>query len=214
MDSTPSPPPPRSDAAESEALFANEIDLETADKTTVQRYIFQQYTGRNIEDRRLWDGIQANFGDFQEKHFKMLDGPSWDLIKTYCYTHGYWLDHNYSPGESRATIMLKAVNADWYDNLQSDQLRGKELQRLVSTYVQTQTGTLRALSILLLHRRHHLHLELDDLDRLNLSYHNLVYLRSDCSSDSTSLQISKPKTLDLGTTIKPLCLLSTLNRSP
>ncbi|MCJ1463395.1 hypothetical protein MMC07_002002 [Pseudocyphellaria aurata] len=50
-----------------------------------------------LKDLRLWDAIQADFEDFQEEHFKMIDGSTWDLIKAYCYTHGYWLDHKYGP---------------------------------------------------------------------------------------------------------------------
>ena len=38
----------------------------------------------------------------------MIDGSTWDLIKAYCYAHGYWLDHKIRPC---ATIMFTAVNA-------------------------------------------------------------------------------------------------------
>ena len=106
-------------------LFAIGIDLEIADPTTVQRYIryiFRQYADRGIEDRRLWDAIQANLEDFQEEHFKMIDGSNWDLIKAYCYIHGYWLDYRYDPGKSRATILLKALHSEWYDEWTIDQI--------------------------------------------------------------------------------------------
>ncbi|MCJ1463089.1 hypothetical protein MMC07_001694 [Pseudocyphellaria aurata] len=140
---------PESDAANSEALFANGIDLEHADANTIQGYVkysFRQYANRDIEDRRLWDAIQADFRDFREEHFKMINGSTWDLIKAYCYTHGYWLDHKYGPGKSRATIMLKAVNSDWHKEWTMDQIAYVEenfetLSRQVSKRKQELMGT-------------------------------------------------------------------------
>lgn len=88
--------------------------------------MFQRYAGRNIEDYRLWDAIQIDFGDFKENHFNKLDGPTWDGLRYYCYMHGYWIKYNYGPGRTRITTMLKTIEADWYDMWTLDQIKWVE----------------------------------------------------------------------------------------
>lgn len=40
--------------------------------------------------------------------------------------HGYWFDRNYGPGRTRATIMVKAVEGEWYDSWTLDQIKWVE----------------------------------------------------------------------------------------
>ncbi len=99
-----------------EILFANGMDIQTADHDNLNKYTihrFNQYAAANAEDYGLWDCIQVDFEKFEAKHFDELDGPTWRLVRDYCYPHGYWIDHNLCPGRSHTTNMLKAVEADW-----------------------------------------------------------------------------------------------------
>ena len=90
------------------------IDLATADTDLIHKYVvykFYQYEQLNIEDIGLWDVIQKDFKKFREEHFAQLPGATWSIVKDYCYTHEYWLDHNYRPNRSYALIMYNTVNS-------------------------------------------------------------------------------------------------------
>lgn len=128
----PSPgPSPGSNTTDLKALFAGGINLETADMNTIETYIryrFQQYADLNIEDWPLWDAIQVDFEGFKEEHFSHLNGRTWEILRGYCYKHGYWLDYKYGGhgGKSRATIMVKTLESDWYDAWTLDQIQWVE----------------------------------------------------------------------------------------
>ena len=118
MANTINSPPHGSHATDLEALFNSGIDLETADPTTIQKYVAyrcQGYADHNTQDYSLWNAIQIDFGDFKAEHFNTIDGQTWTLLRDYCYMHGFWIDHNFGPGRTRTTIMLKAVEADWHN---------------------------------------------------------------------------------------------------
>ena len=113
MANTTREPSTGSDTTDLKALFADGINVQTADSNTIQTYVqhrFQQYADLNIEDWHLWNAIQIDFEGFKEKHFNKFDGPTWEILRGYCYKHGYWLDYKYASGKSRATIMVKTSN--------------------------------------------------------------------------------------------------------
>ena len=95
------------------------IDLETANKALICKYViykFHQYEEINAKDQSLWDVIQVDFKDFEERHFAQLTGSIWKIVKDCCYPCGYWIDQNHGPGMSRQAIMVKAVAAEWRNN--------------------------------------------------------------------------------------------------
>ena len=97
-------------------LFDNSIDIETIDHDILNRYAihkFNQYAAANAKHYSLWDNIPVDFEKFEAKHFDTFYGPTWKLVRDYCYLHGYWIDHNFGTGTTHTTIMLKAVKAKW-----------------------------------------------------------------------------------------------------
>ncbi len=106
------------ETADLKVLFANGIDLQTADRDLLNKYTihrFNEYAAANHEDYGLWDCIQIDFEKFEARHFDDLSGTTWRVVKDYCYPHGFWIDHNFGPGRTRTTAMLEAVAAEWYD---------------------------------------------------------------------------------------------------
>ena len=100
--------------AVSEIAKVDVIDLATANTDLIRKYIvykFHQYDQLKIEDMGLWDAIDEDFKDFREGHFAQVSDAIWSIVKDYCYTHGYWLDHNYGPNRSCASIMYNTVNS-------------------------------------------------------------------------------------------------------
>ena len=92
-----------SDHTNLDALFANGINLVTAASTIIQRYVayrFQQYSDCHLEDYSLWNVIQIDFEDFEVEHFNKLNGKTWSVLRDYCYTHGFWINHNFGPGRT------------------------------------------------------------------------------------------------------------------
>ncbi|MCJ1422188.1 hypothetical protein MMC29_000067 [Sticta canariensis] len=114
-----------------QAQFVDGINLQTADRPTLQNYVayvVQTYIDDNMEDEHLWEGIHFDFEDFTEEHFKKLDTSTrtWNLLRDYCYAHGYWIDHNFEDGKTRASTMLKAVKADWHNKWTMEQIKWVE----------------------------------------------------------------------------------------
>ena len=104
------------ESTESTNPFPNGIDPETADAETIKKYVkyhFQRYADNDYENYYLWNIVQGNFEHFKEEHFNKFDRDTWELVKAYCYQHGIWIDHNYGPGRTRASFMIKAINTEW-----------------------------------------------------------------------------------------------------
>ena len=117
------------EAVDLKIFFANSMDIQTADHDILNKYIihrFNQYAAANTEDYSLWNGIQVDFEKFEAKHFDEFDGPTWNLVRDYCYPHGYWIDHNFGTGKTRTTTMLKAVKAKWNDEWTLEQIKWVE----------------------------------------------------------------------------------------
>lgn len=111
--------------------FRNGIDLQTADGDTIQKYVmymFKGYENINVEDKMLWDCIHFDFEHFEKEHFDQIDSFTWAFIRKYCYTHGYWIDHNFTSGITRSTTMVKAIKSENYENWTMDQIRFVERQ--------------------------------------------------------------------------------------
>ena len=87
-----------------------------------------------------------DFGKFEVKHFDELDSTTWKLIRNYCYSNGYWIDHNFGLGRTRTTVILKAVKADWNNKWTLEQIEWVEerydpLSRTTRKRKQELTGT-------------------------------------------------------------------------
>ena len=124
-------PSSESDAINFQALFVDGINLRTANQNMIQNYVcyvVQTYIDDNMEDERLWEGIHFDFEDFTEEHFKRLNTSTktWNLLRDYCYAHGFWIDYDFGNGKTRASTMLQAVNADWHDKWTMEQIQWVE----------------------------------------------------------------------------------------
>ena len=78
-------------------LFVQGFNIETADHDLINKFVihrFNQYAALNAKNYRLWDFIQIDFEKFEAKHFDIFYGPTWKIIRDYCYPHGYWIDYN------------------------------------------------------------------------------------------------------------------------
>ncbi|MCJ1470617.1 hypothetical protein MMC07_009263 [Pseudocyphellaria aurata] len=101
------------------------IDLETADEDLINSFVthkFHQYDQIGAEGWRLWDAIQFDFQKRKEEHFAQLNGSVWTIVRDY-RTHAYWLDCNYGPNRSYASIMVDAINKKYYEKWTADQIR-------------------------------------------------------------------------------------------
>ena len=112
--------PSETDAINLQVLFVDGINFWAANQKTIYNYVshvVQTYRDNNMEDKRLWVSIRVDFENFTEEHFKKLDTStrSWNLLRDYCYVHGFWIDHDYGNGKTRASTMLQAVKADWHN---------------------------------------------------------------------------------------------------
>ena len=129
-------------------LFAQGFNIQTADHDLLNKFVihrFNQYAALDAEDYGLWDLIQMDFEKFEAKHFDELDSTTWRVVRGYCYPHGYWIDHNFGPGRTRTTVMLKAVEAEWNDEWTLEQIKWVEkhydtLSRITRKRKQELTG--------------------------------------------------------------------------
>jgi hypothetical protein len=74
--SNPSSPLLSSGLSDFEKQFDNGLDLDKADKKTLNKYVIYrltQYTLLDSVDYDLWIFIQADFADFIEKHLNQLN---------------------------------------------------------------------------------------------------------------------------------------------
>ena len=117
------------EAADLKILFAQGFDFQTTDHDMINKYAihkFNLYAAANDEDYNLWDCIQVDFEKFEARHFDELHGSTWKIIRNYCYPHGYWIDHNFGPGRTRTTAMLKAVENYWNNEWTLEQIKWVE----------------------------------------------------------------------------------------
>ena len=141
--------------ADLKILFDNSIEIETTDHDILNKYAiqkFNQYAAANAEDYSLWDCNQVDFEKFEAKHFDRFYGPPWKLVRDYCYSHEYWIDHNFGTGKTRTTTMLKAVKAEWNDEWTLEQIiwverRYDKLSRITRKRKQELTGITNSESI-------------------------------------------------------------------
>ena len=71
------PPSPTSEVEDLHALFADGINLITASKSLINKYVqhrFAQYDVSDMQDRELWLGIRMNFENFTNQHWRQVDG--------------------------------------------------------------------------------------------------------------------------------------------
>ncbi len=85
-----------------------------------------EYAEMNVEDYCLWDSIQMDFAEFEERHFDELNNTTWRVVRDYCYPHGFWIDHNFGPSRNCTTTMLTAVEADWNNKWSLEQIEWVE----------------------------------------------------------------------------------------
>ena len=146
--STSSAPLHDSETANLKILLDNSKAIETTDIDTLNKYAihkFNEYAAANTEDYSLWNCIQVDFETFKGKHFDQLYSSTWKFVRDYCYSHGYWIDHNFGTGKTCTTTMLKAVEAEWNDEWTLKQIkwvekRYKKLSRITHERKQELTG--------------------------------------------------------------------------
>lgn len=136
------------EANDLKTVFARGLDIQTADNDQLNKFVihrFTQYAATNIEDYSLWDSIQMDFAEFEAKQFDELDTDTWRVVKDYCYPHGFWIDHNFGPGRTCTTVMLKAVDSEWNNKWTLEQIswvedRYSTLSRITRKRKQEHTG--------------------------------------------------------------------------
>ena len=119
------------EAANLKRFFAQGFDIQTADHDMLNKWVIHslnEYATLNTEDFDLWASIRMDFGKFEAKHFDELDSSTWNLIRNYCYPHGYWIDYNIDDERTWTTVMLKAVKANWNDEWSIKQIKWVEQQ--------------------------------------------------------------------------------------
>ena len=107
-------------------LFLNDIDSKTIDVEIIRKYVryhFRKYVINDFENYSLWDFIQENFEHFKKKHFVKLDRDDWELVKIYCYTHDFWINHNYELDRIHVFLMIKIINTKWEMNWIFEQIQ-------------------------------------------------------------------------------------------
>ena len=95
-------------------LFAYNFDVQTADNNQFGKFViyrFTQYVTTNIEDYSLWDFVQGDFAKYKIKQFDKLDTNTEKVVKNHCYLRGFWINHNFGPGRTLTTVMLKTVDS-------------------------------------------------------------------------------------------------------
>lgn len=113
------------EANDLKTLFARGLDIQTADNDKLNKFVihrFTQYAATNIEDYSLWDSVQMDFAEFEAKQLDKLDTDTWKVVKDYCYPHGFWIDHNFGPGRTPTTVMLKAIDSEWNNKWTLEQI--------------------------------------------------------------------------------------------
>jgi hypothetical protein len=101
------------------ALFENELNLVTANRKLLNKYVIyllDQWNLNNWKDYSLWKVIQNNFERWIEVHFDQLNINIWIVLRNFCYTHDYWINHNFDVDRIRIITMLNVIRFDdWND---------------------------------------------------------------------------------------------------
>ncbi len=115
-----------SDLSDFEKQFDNDLNLDKADKKTLNKYVIYrltQYTLLDSVDYDLWIFIQADFADFIEKHLNQLNESIWKNLLDYCYSHDYWIDHDSLRKCLTNFLKILNVNSEYSNNWIADQIR-------------------------------------------------------------------------------------------
>ncbi len=108
-----------SDLSDFEKQFDNDLDLDKADKKTLNKYVLYrltQYTLLDSVDYGLWIFIQADFANFIEKHLNQLNESIWKSLLDYCYSHDYWIDHDNFRKCFANFLKILNVNSEYNNN--------------------------------------------------------------------------------------------------
>lgn len=68
--------------------------------------VYHKYAEINIKNYFFRDFIQMDFAKFKARNFDKLNNAIWKIVRDYCYKHEFWIDYNFNPSKSRATIIL------------------------------------------------------------------------------------------------------------
>jgi hypothetical protein len=112
------------------ALFENELNLVTANRKLLNKYVIyllDQWDLNNWKDYFLWKIIQNNFERWIEAHFDQLNINIWIALKNFCYTHDYWINHNFDADRIKIITMLNVIQFDdWNDIWTLNQIKWVE----------------------------------------------------------------------------------------
>ncbi len=115
-----------SDLSDFEKQFDNDLDLDKADKKTLNKYVIYrltQYTLLDSVDYDLWIFIQADFADFIEKHLNQLNESIWKNLLDYCYSHDYWINNDNLRKCFANFLKTLNVNSEYSNNWIANQIR-------------------------------------------------------------------------------------------
>ncbi len=112
------------------AFFENELNLVIANRKLFNKYVIyllDQWNLNNWKDYSFWKIIQSNFERWIETHFDQLNINIWIVLKNFCYTHDYWINHNFDVDRIKIITMLNVIRFDdWNDIWTLNQIRWVE----------------------------------------------------------------------------------------
>jgi hypothetical protein len=89
--------------------------------------LLDQWNLNNWKDYSFWKIIQSNFERWIETHFDQLNINIWIVLKNFCYTHDYWINHNFDVDRIKIITMLNVIRFDdWNDIWTLNQIRWVE----------------------------------------------------------------------------------------
>ncbi len=137
-----------------EKQFGNDLNLDKADKKTLNKYVIYhltQYTLLDSVDYDLWIFIQADFADLIEKHLNQLNESIWKNLLDYCYSHDYWIDHDSLRKCLTNFLKILNVNSEYSNSWIVDQIRWMKYnyKKLSSNIKQRKHEIMRIINIII-----------------------------------------------------------------
>ncbi len=101
---------------ETNALFENELNLVTANRTFINKFVnhlLVQWNNSNYENYVLWTIFHDEFENWIATQFDQFTLKIWNDLRIFCYIHDVWIDHNFEFDRIKISIMLKIIRFDW-----------------------------------------------------------------------------------------------------
>jgi hypothetical protein len=101
---------------ETNALFENELNLVTANRIFINKFVnhlLVQWNNNDYENYVLWTILHDEFENWIAIQFDQLTLKIWNDLRIFCYIHDVWINHNFEFDRTKVNIMLKIIRFDW-----------------------------------------------------------------------------------------------------